>query len=228
MSPGAVIGEAWALYKAHWRHFLPLALVMFAILGLISLLLAWALGWVGAVIGSFVSILGVFWLQGALVEAVADVRDGKPDLTLSETYERVRPRLGSIFVAGILAAIAIAIGFVLLIVPGLFLLTIWCLIVPVIVLEGVSAGDSFSRSRELVRGNGWNVFGLIVLMFLILIVASLVLALVLGWLPGWLGAYIRSVVTNTLIVPFVAIAFTVAYFVLKGTRETPAVEQPAT
>ena len=224
MAPGAVIREAWDLYKAHWRHFLPLALVMFAILGLISLLLAWALGWVGAILGSFISILGVFWLQGALVEAVADVRDGKPDLTLSETYERVRPRLGSILVAGILAAIAIGIGFV----PGLFLLTIWCLIVPVIVLEGTSAGDSFARSRELVRGNGWNVFGLIVLMFVILVVASLVLALILGWLPGWLGAYIRSVATNTLIVPFVAIAFTVAYFVLRGPKEAPAVEQPAT
>jgi hypothetical protein len=98
----------------------------------------------------------------------------------------------------------------------------------VIVLEGASAGDSFGRSRELVRGNGWNVFGLIVLTFAILLVASIVLALVLGWLPGWLGAYIRSLVSNTLIVPFVAIAFTLAYFALKGRGETPAVEQPAT
>ena len=80
----------------------------------------------------------------------------------------MRPKLWTIVGAGILARLAITIGLILLIVPGLFLLTIWCLIVPVIVLEGAGRGDSFGRSRELVRGNGWNVFGLIVLTFLIL------------------------------------------------------------
>jgi hypothetical protein len=41
--------------------------------------------------------------------------------------------------ASILAALGIALGFVLLIVPGLILLTLWCLLVPVIVLEGAPA-----------------------------------------------------------------------------------------
>ena len=57
----------------------------------------------------------------------------------------------------------------LLIVPGLFLLTIWIAVIPAVVLENRGIGESFGRSRELVRGNGWNVFGVIILTFLLLI-----------------------------------------------------------
>ena len=188
MSPTAVVREAWELYKAHWRTFVPLALVVFVIVGAIGLVLTWLLGWLGAILAALASLVGQFWLQGALVEAVGDVRDGRQDLSLGETFRRVQPRLPAIIVAGILAAIGIFIGFVLLVVPGLFLLTIWSLIIPVIVLEGRSAGESFGRSREIVRGNGWNVFGTIVITVLALIVASIIVAIATFWLPtlpGW-------------------------------------------
>jgi hypothetical protein len=231
MSPTAVIGQTWDLYKKQWRHLIPIALVVYAILGLVSILLTWALGWVGALLGAFVSILGVFWLQAALVEAVVDVRDGRADMSISETFAQGREHLSSVLVAGLIAAVAITIGLILFIVPGLFLLTIWCVIVPVIVLESRSAGESFGRSRQLVRGEGWNVFGLIVLVFLILIGAGIILGILLSWLPGWLGSYIQSVVSNSITAPFVAVALTLAYFALRG-REAPeapleqSVEQP--
>ena len=98
--------------------------------------------------------------------AVQDVRDGKIDSTIGELYSRVGPRLPALISAGVLAAIAIGIGFIL-IVPGLFLLTRWCLIVPAIVLEKKSAGDSFGRSNELVKGASWPVLGVIVITGLI-------------------------------------------------------------
>ena len=220
MSPTAVIGETWDLYKKQWRHLIPIALVVYAILGVVSILLTWALGWLGALLGAFVSLLGVFWLQAALVEAVADVRDGRADMSISETFAQGREHLSSVLVAGLIAAIAITVGLILFIIPGLFLLTIWCVIVPVIVLESRSAGESFGRSRELVRGEGWNVFGLIVLMFLILIGAGIILGLLLSWLPGWLGSYIQSVVSNSITAPFVAVGLTLAYFTLRR-REAP-------
>jgi hypothetical protein len=49
-----------------------------------------------------------------------------------------------LIVAGLLAGIGIAIGLVFLIVPGLILLTWWCLIVPVVVLEGKQVGEAFT------------------------------------------------------------------------------------
>ncbi|HJV29823.1 MAG TPA: hypothetical protein VJ645_04835, partial [Gaiellaceae bacterium] len=177
MQPGAIVREAWELYKAHWRTFVPLALIVYIVLGLITLVFALILGWLGIVIGALASIVGTFWLQGALVEAVQDVRDGKQDLSIGETFRRVQPRLPALIAAGVLAGIGILVGLVLLIVPGLFLLTIWSLIVPTIVLEGKSAGESFGRSRELARGHGWQVFGVIVITIGAVIVVSIIVSI---------------------------------------------------
>lgn len=215
LQPGAIIGEAWRLYREHWRHFLPIALVVYLILGLVTLLLVFLLGWVGAVIGGLLGIVGVFWLQGALTEAVADVRDGRADLSLADTFRRVQPHLWSIVGAGILAGLGIVLGLILLIVPGLVLLTWWSLIVPAIVLEGKPAMESFGRSRELVRGNGWNVFGVIVLTLLIVIAISIIVSLVLFWLPGdEFRPFVQNVIQNTLAYPFMALAWTLVYFAL--------------
>src|SRR5688500_10987544 len=118
MAPGEVLGEAWALYKAHWRHFLPLAFLVFVVISLIGLVLALTLGWVGAVLATLIGFVGVFWLQGALCEAVADVRDGRADLSISETLQRVRPRVAPLHGAGLLAGLGVAAALLSLTVPG--------------------------------------------------------------------------------------------------------------
>jgi hypothetical protein len=225
MQPGAIVREAWELYKAHWRTFAPLALIVYIVLGLITLVFGLLLGWLGLVIGALASIVGTFWLQGALVEAVQDVRDGKQDLSIGELFGRVQPRLPALIVAGILAGLGIALGLVLLIVPGLFLLTIWSLIVPTIVIEGKSAGESFGRSRELVKGNGWSVFGVIAITIGAVIVASIVVSLLTFWLPDDVDTFVSDLISNTLVVPFVAVAWTLMYFALaQGRTAAPAVE----
>jgi hypothetical protein len=92
----------------------------------------------------------------------------------------------------------------------------------VIVLEGRPVMESFGRSRELVSGNGWNVFGVIVLSFLILIGAAIVLALLTFWLGGAFGEFVRSVISNTITAPFVALALTVMYYRLIELKEPAA------
>ena len=218
MQATAVVREAWELYKAHWRTFVPLALVVFLILGLITLVLGLIAGWLGLLISGLASLIGFFWLQGAYAEAVRDVRDGRQDLSIADTFRRVRPRLPALLAAGILAGIAIFIGFLLLIVPGLFLLTIWSLIVPAIVIEGKSAGESFGRSRELVRGNGWNVFGVIVITIAIAIVAGIILGIATFWLPDGIQSFVQNVISNTVVAPFVAVAWNLMYWTLSASK----------
>jgi hypothetical protein len=162
-------------------------------------------------------------VEGALVKAVDDVRDGRADMSLGETFQAVRPQLSAIVVAGILAGLAIAIGLLLLIVPGLVLLTWWILIIPVIVLERSRAGEAFTRSRELVRGHGWSVFGLIVLTILLFIAFRIVLGLVLLPFADWLQSFLTEIVTGTLATPFVAVAWTLLYYRLRGVKEQAAV-----
>jgi hypothetical protein len=213
---GAVLSEALALYQRFFTRFFLVALATFLVLGLVGIVESAVDGWfaslVWGLLGLVVTVVGTFWLQGTLVEAVRDVRDGRVDTTIGELYSRTRPRLPALIAAGVLAGIGIAIGFVLLIVPGLFLLTRWSMIVPVIVLEGRSAGDSFSRSAEVIKGNGWPVFGLIVVTLLGAGVVNGIIQALLSFLPGFLDTWLGSAVANSVVVPFVALSWTLAYF----------------
>jgi hypothetical protein len=227
MSPtDGVIGEAWGLYKAHWRHLLPISFVVYVAIAIIGALLTAVLTWLGALIAALISLVGLFWVQGALVAAVEDIRDGRADLSLGETFSRVRPQLGAIVVAGVLAGVGVFLGLLLLIVPGLVLITWWVLVIPVVVLERTQAGAAFGRSRELVRGYGWNVFGVIVLTILLLLGFEIVLALVLAPVADWLQSLVSNVVSGALTAPFIALVWTLLYVRLVQAKSAPAAVAP--
>ena len=225
--PPGVIGEAWETFKAHWRHLVPIALVVYVAVALISLVLVLLLTWFGAILSFIISLIALFWVQGALVRAVEDIRDGRADMSLGETYERVRPQLPAIIVGGLLAGLGIALGLVLLIVPGLILLTWWIVIIPVIVLEERSAGEAFGRSRELVRGHAWSVFGVIVLTILLVIAFNIVLGILLLPVSDWLRSFLSNIIIGTVVTPFVVVTWTTLYYRLRAAKEPPA-EAPAT
>ncbi|CAN5643576.1 hypothetical protein BH24ACT26_BH24ACT26_10680 [soil metagenome] len=216
-----VISEAWDLYKRHWRHLIPIAAAVYLAVAVLTLLLSELNSVVGAIIATVLSIIGLYWVQGALTRAVQDIRDGKADLSIGDTFRSVASKIGPIAVASILAGIAIGIGFVLLIVPGLYLLTIWSLIVPVIVLEDVGAMTAFARSRELVRGRGWNVFGVVVLTFLILFAFGIVLSIVLAFLDGSMRNFVSNIVSGSLTAPLIALTWTLVYYRLSEGRAVP-------
>ena len=174
------------------------------------------LGVVGLAFAAVLSIVGIFWLQGAIVTAVSDVRDGRVDLSIGETLNKVSPRVGTLVGAGLLAGLGIAAGLILLIVPGLILLTWWSVIVPVIMLERAGVLESFGRSRALVRGHGWQVFGVIIVGVLISLVASIVVSIVLSFLPDAAPSFLQSLISNTIVAPFIATAWTLMYYRLHG------------
>jgi hypothetical protein len=216
MSAAEVIGEAWGMYKAHWRHLLPIAFVVYLLISLLALLLAVLLDWFGVAVGALISLAGIFWLQGALVVAIEDVRDGRADLSIGDTLSRLRPRLNTLAVAGILAAIAIVIGLILIIVPGLLLLTAWLVIVPVIMLEGRRVFESFGRSWELVRPQFGSVFVVMILTILILIAVGIVFGIVGGILDNRVADLVLDIASQTVTAPFVALAWTLTYYRLRG------------
>lgn len=226
MNPlSGVLDEAWRMYKAYAKHLLAIAFVIYLVAAIITALLALAGGNIGILLGSFVSVVAAFVLQATLVKAVQDVRDGRADLSISQTVNQALPYLGAVAGASILAGLAITIGLLLIIVPGLFLITIWAVIVPVIVIERSGALASFGRSRQLVRGHGWHVFGTLVLVYIIMLVVNIVLGLVFSALPHVLGDGLSSVISGTLISPFLAIVVTLVYYRLVGSS-TPAAGDP--
>lgn len=229
---GGVLSDAWGLYKRFFTRFVAVAAIVYVVLGLVQALVAaategggWLTAFVWGVTGAIIGLVGYFWVQGALVEAIRDVQDGRADASIGDLFGAVKPRLPALIVAGVLAALGIGFGLLLLIVPGLFLLTRWILIVPVIVLEGRSAGESFGRSSEIVKGHGWNVFGLIIVTVIVLGIAGAIvagiIAVLIGFLPTFLVQWITNIVVNSVTVPFVALAWTLTYFRLTGNRPRP-------
>src|SRR5258707_15434098 len=104
-----------------------------------------------------------------VVQLVADVEDGRRDATPGQLLRSVAPVLGSLVLVAVVAGILIVIGFVLIIVPGLILLTIWSVAVPAGVIGRPPGLAALGRRRGLVRGNGWpGVGGVLVLCFPVL------------------------------------------------------------
>jgi hypothetical protein len=214
-----ILGEAWRMYRTHARHLLTLAFVVYVVAAIIEAVLSGLLGTVGALLAAVVGIIAAYLLEAALVKAVDDVRDGRVDMSLTETIQAARPVVGRVAVASILAGLAIVIGLILVIVPGLYLLTIWSLIVPVLVLENVGIGDSFGRSQALVRGYAWHVFATIACVFLVLIVANIVIGLILLGLPNSVSSLLSSLISGTLVAPYLAVVVTLAYFRLRAAHQ---------
>jgi hypothetical protein len=93
----------------------------------------------------------------------------------------------------------------------------------VIVLEKKAVGESFSRSRELVRGHGWTVFGIVIISAILIGIASGVIQGIFSFLPNFWRYWIGGSIANAIVDPFLAVALTLTYFELRG---SPAADAP--
>ncbi len=210
---GAVIRRVFDIYVDQAPVLLPASAVVFVISGIIASLLV-AAGPGLAVLAFLISFVAGALFTGMIVELVADVQDGRRDHSAGQLLRAIGPVFGPLIVVGVLAAIGIGIGFTLLLVPGLILLTIWAVVAPVVVLERPGVFASFGRSRELVRGNGWQTFGVVlVLAVLIEIVVAIVDAAAESASTG-VGIVVR-VILGVLVGPVSALAAAVLYFELR-------------
>ena len=218
-----VFERIFEIYRDQFTLLIPAALVVFVPVAIISgLIYAGGVSIIGALIVAAVATIATYWFQGMVVEAARDILDGRRDHTVGSLLGSVTPVLGPLVVAGILAGIGITIGLILVIVPGLFLLTIWSVIAPVIVIERAGAMESFGRSRELVRGSGWQVFGVIVALFLLQFVVTAVIQAIANGVSDSFGAYtIADMLVRLLVAPLSALAAAVLFFELKALRGEP-------
>src|SRR5215467_9960068 len=91
------------------------------------------------------------------------------------------------------------------------------------VREGEEGGGVFGGGRELVRGHGWTVFGIIVVTLLASAIASGLIQAIFSFMSPFFRYWIGGTIANAIVDPFVAVAFTLMYFHL---RESPAETPP--
>ncbi|MDX6648892.1 MAG: hypothetical protein QOJ97_843 [Solirubrobacteraceae bacterium] len=220
---GAVLSRVFQYYREQAAILLPAALIVFVPVTLIAGGIRSAASGILAVLASqAIQLVGNAWFQATTVEAVRDIQDGRRDLNLGQLFASAFQVIGPVIVVGVLMGLGIALGFVLLLVPGLILLTIWSVAIPVTVLERPGIMEAFGRSRQLVKGNGWNVFGVLLVLFLIQFVATLVLVGIFVGIGSFIGAFIGSLIATVLFAPLSAIAATVLYLELLRIKEGAA------
>jgi hypothetical protein len=132
---GKVFARVFETYRAQAAVVIPAAFIVFLPVSLVSGLAYEGGSGLLTLLGFVAGVVGSLWLQGVVVGAVADIQDDHRDESVGSLFAMVGPVLGRLLLAGLLAAAGIGIGFLLLIVPGLVLLTLWSLVIPVIVLE---------------------------------------------------------------------------------------------
>jgi hypothetical protein len=129
-----------------------------------------------------------------------------------EYYDRTRGRLGTLVGVALLAGIGVAFGFILVVVPGLILLSRWSLVVPLVMVEGLSVGEAFSRSNELVRGRTGRVLVIVVVAGLVAAVANTAVTFAFTFLPTFWAAWIGGTIGGAVAVPYEAHTLTVLYY----------------
>lgn len=129
-----------------------------------------------------------------------------------------------LFAAVVLAGLGIAAG-LLLIVPGLFLLVRWYFVSEAVVIENLRGPAALQRSWDLVKGDGWRVFGVLLLSSLavgggvaVLQQGALALANSTGRAAWELAG---TIVTQSLAAPATAVIGALLYFDLRARREQP-------
>jgi hypothetical protein len=225
---GGTFGEVFSTYGANAGVLLPSAFWIFLVVAIVNGLVGENLALLPIEVA--VSTVAGTLYQGMVVGLVRNIQDGRRDSPAGELIRSALPVVLPLIGAGLLSGIAIGIGTVLLIVPGLILLTIWAVIAPVIVVERSGVFAAFGRSRALVHGNGWRVFGAVVAAYLIAIGGGLVFTQIAASIAD--GPLIRIVFTaiaSTITAPIVALVAAILYFRLRAFEESSrsSLEDPA-
>jgi hypothetical protein len=235
-----VLRETVAAFRGHAGALLVTALIVFIPVGLLEALVhgledleaenasAEALaGLVGAaVVLTFTATLGDVFYTGVVAAVVHEHRTGvRRELA---HVVRTLPYLRLVAV-DIIFAVAVGLGLIALIVPGVIAFAWFVLAAPVVEIEGRGVRDSFHRSRELVRGSFWPVLGL--LLPLVIVSDELGNLMISGgpWLVGdgflgdWLGAVLAEALT---VPPFALVAVVATHQLISAAGPSPRTPPP--
>jgi hypothetical protein len=190
----------------------------------------------GTVALLLVSLLGLFGQllsHGATFKMLLDSYLGRTT-DVGQSFAFASHRLLSLLWLGVLVTVLVAIGFILIILPGIWLIVSFSVAVPVLMLEGERGWAALRRSMDLVKGRWWATFGRLIAVLLMYIVALIVIGIIAGALERGLSVtnvtlfVVISAILQTAIVilltPFIAAAITVIYIDLRVRKEALDIE----
>lgn len=227
---GKSFSRVFDLYTKHFVQLITYSAIFYGVLSLIwvvfiaafstSVAAAALIGLINIVLTMVASIL----IAGAYIVGVDDAERTGTFPPFGEVWPRLMPRFGALVVTSILSGLGILAGMILLVVPGLVLATWWFVAAPVVMLEDKSGAAALGRSRELVSGNGWTVFGLFFVMAILVGIAGSILGGIVGTIFSfneYAELFTREFVPGVLTGPLSALLAIVVYLELTGGGQQP-------
>ena len=122
-----------------------------------------------------VSFVAQVFIMGLVPAYLGEYEDkGRDGFTAADVWNRFARHFGAIIGYSIITGLLMFIGFLFLIIPGIYLMVPFTFVLYVKVIEDKDLGDTLSRCFQLVKSRWWATFGIIILAYLIISVV--------GWL----------------------------------------------
>jgi len=230
---GRVLSQSFTLLLRHFGKFILLGLI--AALPMLFLLLFnrpppgqqihMDLGWSLVLVGLLTLLLQVICEAAVIFGAFQAMRGREFSIgdSVSRGLQRFLPVLGT----GICLVIAVAVGFILFIVPGFIFLTMFMVAIPACVVEGLGPIRSLGRSRELTSGHRWRLLGLYVALILLIAIVRVPIEMIFGAIGGTALAGIVGFLYTAATTAFQLLTFVVAYHDLRVVKEGVDIEHMA-
>jgi len=163
--------------------------------------------------------------QAATVVAVSQVHLDRP-ASVMEAFSRVKRQILPVIGLSLLVGLLVGLACIALIVPGVILMLMWSLAVPVKVLENKGVTESMSRSSELTQGHRGRIFVIWILFFVLSVGISMLLQFPIEFAAGvstrgaiqragigWqVASLVATFVSECLVGPLATIAFSLVYY----------------
>jgi len=215
LDTAALFERVLAIYRRQAGVLLPVSLIVWLIPAGLSV----GDGVTARALSLAAGIIAAVWYQGVVVLAVQDMEDGVRDFSIGGLLRSVAPVLGPLMWTAILVGLGLFAGFLAFIIPGLVLWTRWAVAAPAVVLEGCTPIRALSRSGQLVQGNGWRVFGvLVVSLMLTLIIDLACISIAFGISESDVSVAIGNLLGGALSTPVLGLTSAVLYLALRGPR----------
>jgi hypothetical protein len=197
----SLFDDTWALYQERFVQLIRIVLLptLVTILGYtisdLHLPLTALLGGIVLFVGWLMSVLNIL----PIVFSIHNQTD------VDDSYKAALPLVLPFLWLLILEVLAVAGGFVLLIVPGIWLIFAFSFVSYVFVLEGRHGFNALQQSKEYVRGYWWAVTGRILLMGIFVIMAGTIVQWLTEPTLGVAASNIAAMILNLFTVPFTAL-----------------------
>ena len=206
LSLGEILDRTFSLYRNHFALFIGITAIPQLLVLALHLAQLFIFGYVGTtsvdpartalsggmaatavlsgLLAAIVYIAAYLFAQGGTVYAVSDLYLGRP-ATIGQSLGRMRGEAMNLFGVTLLNGIAVGVGLLLLVIPGIWLACRLLVCVPAALLENLGARDSLERSYRLTEDNAGRSFVIYLVYFVVAMIAAAIFTYPAAFMVGF-------------------------------------------